>query len=1118
TASTSTPTMDARWGQASALFGSLFVVQGGKSQGTSGGYTYSSAPNQGAMYALDLSSSFSTSSPPWQSVSVDSSSLAAPTVSFHTLSPINSTSLLLFGGDGGTSLPVQTNNDSAYIVNLGGSTSSRTVSYSRVSSTWSEPMRRIYHTSESNVDGAIWIMGGEKADGSNLLLDELWALDINATSPSFGLSPSSPPGSIAGSTSTLLSDGTLLLLGGIDASGQLQSFETVYAYSTKAHEWSQTSTQASNTTLTRRQDSSASSAFPAPRRNHVAVSLPQRRVFVQGGASADLSTAYSDAWILDWSVDPPMWTQINSTGGPGARYGHAAVAYGRGVVLAFGWSGGNAADSTVHVFDGTSLTSTSQGSWSGGSWSSTYSPDPEASQSSASDGSSASTGSNGSSTSSGGSETPSSGSNGSGTESSGFPKAEPTSTGDGVASNNNSKGGTSDGAKAGAALGAIIGAGLVVGAGYAVYRKKTSSENWRHGDGSAGLLGGPSRKRGRDDAYMMEKGYTESDYDRPYHNEAYADGRDLSGGVFGRKRGRAEGSHWSMGNIGHAMEGSGPHFRERLAILTGLGKRETNAAPRVDMLADEGDGNSLCLRTSHGLQKHADADDDELESPVWNDRHVREHSYARVGGDEDLSLGDLGSNRAYVDRDHDYVVSPFEDPSEEPVRQRLHPAAGAGAGLLATAGAAMTGRKTYGRLNDGSHVDEDDEDGFEYEDQRSDFDVLGGPSSGPSVQSHSTTGKSEVPSSALSYDVQSPGGLVSFSDSYGRATGPNQSRIKRSPTWWDRFMGNSLLERSASGRLLWAPGSDLPIRDPAPPPVVGLEAITESPRSRDVSGHDGADPFADRTWAGPDEMGRRVGSDADGTSPFSSYQHGRSLSSLGSAKTTTSSHFESRFGDMDVIQRVRTGSSRRAGSTRTGSTFSDSESEAALSRGPSMLRPKNMSALDERSMEEDETSNSMHGAESDATGTPSPDRLAVNRAEYRRSNVSDTPSITPITTKRARLNPLMTSPQFPSGSVRSPTRPISVGGSVKDRIKAFEEQQQQDSGVEASPSIWTASLSSSTSMSPSSAFKEDPIRHRAASPASSAGTSARPKKVKYTHGLAPKAQLFVANPDDKQRN
>ncbi|TKY90370.1 hypothetical protein EX895_000368 [Sporisorium graminicola] len=1193
-AQSSADSIPARWGQASALVGSYFVVQGGKTQGTTGGgYTYNSAPSDAQMYSLDLSSTFSLSSPPWQPVSLQQGTTAAPPVSFHTISPLNATSLLLFGGDASPLVPVQTGNDSAYILHLGGSNTNRTVAYQPVPAAWDQPMRRIGHTSESNTQGSVWIVGGEKADGSGIQLNQQWNIDSSASSPSFQLLSSSPPGSLVGATSTLLSDGTLLLLGGVDASGQLQSMQNPYAYSSKSSKWSQAATQTSNnSSLSARQ-----SAFPAPRRNHIAVSLPNQRIFIQGGASADLSTVYSDAWILDWSANPPVWTLLNDTGGPGPRFGHSAVAYGRNVLISFGWTGGNAAPTGLHLFDATSLTASavSKGSWQGGSWSeTTYTPDPQASSpstsapnSGSSSGSSttgSSTSANGSSSSSGGNAPSSSSDANSGSDSSSsggtdtqpgtFPTGNVSHGGDGPASTD-SDSGSSGGAKAGAAVGAIVGVGLVLGAGYAIYRRRSLNNYRRYGDASVGLLGFAGRRTGGsgfadDDHLMMEKGYVQSDYDRPYHR---ADGgAELAGGIaYGRKRGRSEGSPWAAANLGHAMEGSGPHFRERIAILAGRGKRDTQLGPRFDMLADEGDGNSLFRpHGANGSGHTYDHELEEAESPVWHDRHLRHHSYAHVGA-EDLSSGDIGRLQHEGDEDPTELdmYSPFEDRPEDMRAGRTM--------FAATAVAAATSGRGYGKLADR----EMDSIGYDDErlsyDGRSDFDTHEDPSSGPSIQSHSTASKSDVPSSSKSQDVLSPGGIVSFSDASSRGRHSGNNTMKRSPTWWDRFMGTSSMERSASGRFLTGPNAQIPIRDPAPPPLSGLEAITESPRSREVSEARPQDPFADlggkirsSTYAGgePDEMGRRVATDANGNDAaeaYAAHAQGHSLSSIGSARTGASSHFESRLRGMDVIQRVRTGSSRRTQSTRVGSTMSDTDSEPALSRGPTLLRPRNVASSD--ALREESDSQSTPGSvvwrpedflpgagstkeledlaeEEDVTlstrgkdGSPPP--LAA-RHTRRQSNISETPSITPLTTKRARLNPVMISPLFPSAHPHRPSQPHALAAagagagagaktstSVKDKVKAFESATTAADTVASS--AWTASLSSAKSARTpppplisthttggGEGGGEEPLGDRATSPQG----SQRAKKQKYllTHGLAPKPQLFVANPDAGRRN
>ncbi|SNX87606.1 uncharacterized protein MEPE_06316 [Melanopsichium pennsylvanicum] len=1166
TAQTAVESLPARWGQASALIDSLFLVQGGKTQGSSGGgYTYSSAPSDAHMYTLDLSSAFSLSSPPWQSVLATSDAPAALAVSFHTISPLNSTSLLLFGGDGSPEVPVQTGNDSAYIVTLGGSTSNRTVTYSPVPSTWSQPTRRIYHTTESNAQGSVYIIGGEKADGSGLIFDQQFNLDTTSSSPTFQLASITPPGSLEGSTSTLLSDGTLLVLGGVDATGQLQSMQNLYAYSTKSSTWAQTSTQAAQNMSTR------APAFPAARRGHVAVSLPNQRVFIHGGASADLSTVYSDAWILDWSVNPPVWTLVNDTGGPGPRFAHSAVAYGRQVLISFGWAGANAAPTGLHIFDASNMTASTstKGSWSGGSWSTTtYTPDPQVTRSSSSStsSSSSSTG-NGSSTSSGGSSTStsddssssdssssnsSSGNSSSDDSNSGSTDASPsfpTSTsvpnsGDDGNANTDSSGGSSNGAKAGAAVGALLGAGLVVGAGYAAYRHRSLDNYRRYGDGSVGLLGFGSRRNPDDEDYLMEKGFTPDEYDRPYHRSG--GGAPLTGGVtFGRKRGRNEAGVWTAGNLGHAMEGSGPHFRERIAILAGRGKRDTQVAPRFDMLADEGESEFR----PHNTQSHShmyDDEDDQADHTRWQDRQLRQHSYAHVDHD-DLSSGDIG--RLRHENEQIDMRSPFDNRPEE----------------LAPTGYAIFGASQgYGKLADRETDAFSDRHSIS---ARSDLETQEGPSSGPSVQSHSTTSKSDAAVSfSKSYDMLSAGGIVSFSDaSHGRRSGLANNGMKRSSTWWVRFMGNSI-ERSASGRFLSGPNAGMPIRDPAPPPQVSeLQPITESPRSRNVSEILPQDLFVDSSPThknvGMDEMGRRVATHHADGEEYRNHVQQQSLSSNGSARTGASSHFESRLRGMDVIQRVRTGSSRRAQSTRTGSTMSDTDSEPALSRGPTLLRPRNVvnSETSEGIGLEQETPGSVVWRPEDwvhsigrgglegvveesvddlntnvvnVADNDSPAVFSKREKGYRQSNVSETPSITPLTTKRARLNPVMVSPLFPSPShVSTPSALVvaALGSSVKDKVRAFESQTGSNTTESVCISAWTASMSNAKSATILTT-SNDPMprvgevrmeRMTSTSAASSMTTSSEARRVGrkghkgqfLTHGLVPKAQLFVANPD-----
>lgn len=1196
-----------RWGQASALYSNFLVLQGGKTQGAAsggGGYTYTSAPSSSDLLLLDLSSGFPLSTVPWEIVSLSPNSPnPAPVVAFHTLSPLpipsNSSSsttdgLFLFGGDASPQIPIQTNNDSSYALTFSGEAGSRTASWSLAdSSNWlqSQPERRIYHSAESDCKGGFWVVGGEKADGSNIFFNELWHLNATDSVSSSSSSPDSfsnlqsPPGGIVDGTSTLLSDGTLLMLGGLTSQGTLQPMNQVYSYSTTKNEWGTTSAAGANSTSSTSTTASLStpsspSTVPSPRRGHIAVSLPDQKVFIHGGANADLSVAYDDAWILDWSVDPPRWSQVGGSsdtssttssvavvgGMPSARFGHAAVAYGRNVLITLGWNGGNPVDPALYVWDGTGLTSSGQGSWSGGSWaSSSYSPDPEVGS-----GGNSNSGSNGSSTSNGGS--------------SGTKGNKPTQTSDPFggkptsSSDPKSKDGSSAGATAGAVFGALIGVGLIVGAGYAVYRRQQVNkgyEHWRRGDGADGLLGGGlMEKESYGDGGIRSSSDPRGDSSRfpfqPFFSPQ--SNRDLYTSPNGGNAAIPQ-SH-TFGNVGHAMEGSGPHFRERLAMLTGIGFGGAAAKeqPRFDMLADEDEdaleldaGDSYAMRqnrrskaTSYGGRGDFDSstvdlhdagnedEDEEDDEEGAYARRVRERSYGRVE-QEDLDDDGYGFS-SREGRGSAYVTSPFEDPSDS--RKQPNGAAAVGGGLLAGAIALATTRRAE-------------------RDERFEIDGVSvntaegaiGTDSGPSSQSHGTydSGNSNVNSSntgswsGTTSSAPTPGGVVSFSDAShgkGRSSRPGLTSplgpranpsplIRRSPTWWDRFMGTSFI---TSG-----PNSEQPIRDPAVPPVSVMTAIRESPRPSEPSYEKVEDPFRD--LAAADELGRRNENGLGGAHYDSA--HGRSLSSLQSARTGTSSHLEAQFRNMDVVQRTRTGSSRR-----TGTDFSsDAETSSLPSRAASLRRnevdevstpgsvvwegeswealqnPHSTGAKASSGVpttvteEEINPDGSLDISELNSNPFNDPETLSSVTKPLFSNSLKSNPKIetktshvmeaseTPSVTKRARLNPILTSPLSPQ-PVKEKSVPLS--GSVRERVQALEKERSAPTSPSTSASRSpNRSLSALATPSPSSNSNQNlrPSIERSPSKSRTPSPKRKSEKVKYEHGLAPKAQLFVANPD-----
>lgn len=890
--------------------------------------------------------------------------------------------MLVFGGDGAPQLAVQTGNDSAWKMAMSD------YSFTAAAAASSQPMRRIHHAAEVNASsGQVWVVGGEKDDGSGILMDELWTFGGSSSSSSSSsfVSLEAPPSTVCvglvEATTTLLSDGTLLVLGGMGADKALAPLDANLAsYSTKTGQWHTTNT--------------SGSAVPAARMGHVAVSLPDQRVFIHGGSNADQSQALSDAWILDWSQNPPVWSEVPTSGvsaAPSARFGHAAVAYGLEVAIAFGYAGNAPADAAVYTFDASSMTRDAAGTWSGGQWSSSYAP--SAASSSTSSGSSSDGAGNTSSSSQGesdkGSSSSSSGSNSgdgdgdrSGKSDGGsFGSTSPTAgSGSG---NDGGSGSSSSGRTAGAVLGSLVGLGLVAGAGYAYYRRQQQRQlyDWRRGDGADDLL--PDRY---DDPYMAEKGIAMHSVAAVAAGARPSGPRPMSGGGGGGGGGGAGASPWSPG---HAKEGSGPHFKQRLAMLTtGLGfSGQPQQQQRFDMLADEDDDfRSIAEEEEdvgdyHGRGHAADAD----EYGDYGHSHGHGHGYA------------YGDDYGRVERD-EYEESPFEEDDYD----------------------------SSHRVNSDSRHDLNSD-------------------------SHSQP-------------------HTSFSD----AQQQRSALIRRSPTWWDRFMNQSFLERSASGRLLPGPRAEEPIRDPARPPE--LSVIRESPRSADPSW--GEDPFVDGGEAGHDfGHDRLVG------------EHGRSQSSL---KTTTSSVLEHRLRNMDVIQRVRTGSSFDQGAP-TASTPTDDHS----------TMPTSHESTPGTVVWDGGADTSLDIGDLDMTPMPSHEQ---------------TPSLTPSTTKRARNNPEMTAPLSPP---QKRARQPPVVGSVKDRVKAIERKRTLE-GEELLPVPRLPPLSPSSA---SPALSEEqfvpgrggrPILTKLSPTAVSPQLSDSP--ARYSHGLVPKAQLFVANPDGRRRS
>ena len=312
-----------RWGQAIAIINDALFVFGGKTDPYNT-YGYTSAPWNNDLLFLSLSTQFDPSSPPWQYISGSqnsSTSSQGSAVAWHTLSAFNASFFIIFGGNTGplSSIVQLDNSDSAQLLNVFNHTAP---TFLTLPNNWAgEPQRRMRHASAS-VNGKVYIIGGEAADGSGNTFSTHYIFDPSV--PAFIQLPTqnSPPG-IYGHAVIILFDGRLLVFGGI-ARGQLVSFSTIWILDTTMSNlaWALASVDGSN--------------LPSPRAAFAVVLLDDGRILIQGGTDAAFQTNLADGWILDPSKSPMTWTSVPALSQVGARRDHFAFNAGGQVVFGFG--------------------------------------------------------------------------------------------------------------------------------------------------------------------------------------------------------------------------------------------------------------------------------------------------------------------------------------------------------------------------------------------------------------------------------------------------------------------------------------------------------------------------------------------------------------------------------------------------------------------------------------------------------------------------------------------------------------------------------------------------------------------------------------------------------------
>ncbi|KAG5646970.1 hypothetical protein DXG03_001693 [Asterophora parasitica] len=329
---------ESRWGQAVVSIKNALFVHGGKTDPFNS-YSYTSAPTSNDILYLPLSTSFDVSSPPWQLLSGSPSASQGPSLSWHTLSAFNTSHTLLFGGQPGPNSPTVLVGvaDSAHLLNV----------YNRLEPAWTfepeswanEPIRRVRHSTSTSLSGSVFVIGGEKADGSGIAFSEHYIFNPNG--PSFTLLPAvNGPPDITGHASVMLPDHRLLVFGGFSPTSQtLLPFSSVWALDTTQSTPSWSSISINNTSL------------PSPRRAFASTILSEGKVLIHGGSDAILQNDLADGWILDTSQDPMVWTAVDALSQLGARRDHFAVSFGNQVLFGFGYGNGKAAPASLQIFD-----------------------------------------------------------------------------------------------------------------------------------------------------------------------------------------------------------------------------------------------------------------------------------------------------------------------------------------------------------------------------------------------------------------------------------------------------------------------------------------------------------------------------------------------------------------------------------------------------------------------------------------------------------------------------------------------------------------------------------------------------------------------------------------------
>lgn len=858
-----------RWGQAIAVLNDCLFVHGGKTDEYNS-YSYRQAPTNNDLLYLSLSSTFNLTSPPWELISSSSetSTSQGPAVAWHTLSGLNSSSILLFGGLPATnSATVLTNRaDSSWMLDVYALSEPN---WEQEALSWAgQPTRRIHHSTVTSISGQVYIVGGEMADGSEVALTEHYVFDPD--SQSFTLLPSiNGPSDITGHSSIILSNGTMLVFGGYSQTqDSLLPFSIIWTLDT------------TESTPSWNQISLSTNPLPNPRRAFASTCIEGNKVVIQGGSDASYQAVYNDGWILDLSQDSPGWVEVAALTQVGARYDHFAVPIGSSVMFGFGYGSSGPFATNILVYD-----------YSTGSFPLDFSPPPSSpgttqtmpgpTQASkphhTGTGTGASPGSTGPVSVDPSSTTTSD-------------PSDPTGGGGGTAASGGKN--TDSDRTTAIALGTTFGvlgliAGCVIIVYYVQHRKGSSSTGQR---------------------FMALHDDTEDGEDGPQHDRNLP----LVNG-FGERTRHSRDAGWTiLRSIGLAgvmpASVSARHNPERRDMLADEDAQDF--APWYEKRWGDRTGSSWSLRSILGGGRRRSQEPSAASSlgVPWREKHDPFSDDTVLMRDVEPEVMKAGPSRPTARRQTSNVstmtsssfVDPFADPIHEdeperyhdldsmedilemppPARFNLPPLSIQTVLPVSTISHALSPVTETSRLS------------------------IGDPST-PSLHTNSNSHEHNLSpfdsasgmTSRTSYDPsRSPGQRTSSLI----ASVPTQP-MRRSDSWWARFSRTSLLDRRNSDASKRA---SLDFRDPNPPPrLVAIEESTHSATSTSPEA-DNSTGFNRSSSVRP---GSRRVSRVYGV-------HGKSSSSL---RTADSELIERMVGTMDVAQRVRTGSHRTQESTGT---------------------------------------------------------------------------------------------------------------------------------------------------------------------------------------------------------